>query len=187
MCFEIFFAECKKHSAKSFFAECQKKRSAKVSLPVPENNTRQTTWHSAKIRSPVVIAFLIVVVGVNMSTNYFYLLMHMPFLVILMCRDHSYCILIHVHRNVFVMSVLTYLFYRHGVNNNKNYIAYFAFTTGDRLFAECQVVSRVLFFGHSTKTPLPSVFFLTLGKELLCRVLFFLHSVKKISKHILKQ
>ena len=57
------------------------------------------------------IAFLIVVVGVNMSTDYFYLLMHMPFLVILMCRDHSYCLLIHVHRNAFVMSVLTYLFY----------------------------------------------------------------------------
>ena len=32
-------------------------------------------------------------------------------------------------------------------------------TTGDRLFAECQVVCRVLFFGHSAKTPLPSVFF----------------------------
>ena len=55
--------------------------------------------------------FLILVVGVNMSRDYFYLLMHMLFLVILMCRDHSYWILIHVHRNVFVMSVLTYLFY----------------------------------------------------------------------------
>jgi len=43
-------------------------------------------------------------------------------------------------------------------------------TTGDRLFAECQVVCRVLFFGHSPKTPLPSVF-LTLDKEPLCRVL----------------
>jgi len=45
------------------------------------------------------------------------------------------------------------------------------YTTGDRLFAECQVVCRVLFFGHSAKTPLPSVF-LTLGKEALCRVFF---------------
>ena len=86
------------------------------------------------------------------------------------------------------------------------------YTTGDRLFAECQVICRVLFFGHSAKTPLPSVFFdtrqrgslpsvffntrqrislpsvfFTLGKELLCRVLFFWHSAKKISKHILKQ
>ena len=58
-------------------------------------------------------------------------------------------------------------------------------TTGDRLFAECQVVCRVFFFGHSAKTSLPSVFFdtrqrgsllsifLTLGKEPLYRVLFF--------------
>ena len=57
-------------------------------------------------------------------------------------------------------------------------------TTGDRLFAECQVDCRVLFFGHSAKTSLPSVFFdtrqrgflpsvfLTLGKEAVCRVFF---------------
>jgi hypothetical protein len=51
------------------------------------------------------------VVGVNTSRDYFYLLMYMLFLVILMCRYYSYWILIHVHRNVFVMSVVTYLFY----------------------------------------------------------------------------
>ena len=70
MCFEIFCAECqkktlgkealcrvlKKHSAKSLFAECQKKTLGKgVFAECPKNNTRQTTWHSAKSRSPVVI------------------------------------------------------------------------------------------------------------------------------------
>ena len=53
-----------------------------------------------------------------------------------------------------------------------SYYNHIGITTEDRLFAECQVVCRVLFFGHSAKTPLPSVFF-TLGKEALCRVFFF--------------
>ena len=73
------------------------------------------------------------------------------------------------------------------------------YTTGDRLFAECQVVCRVLFFGHSAKTPLPSVFSDTQQRGSLPSVffdtrqraslpsVFFLHSAKKISKHILKQ
>ena len=52
-----------------------------------------------------------------------------------------------------------------------SYYNHIGITTEDRLFAECQVVCRVLFFGHSAKTPLPSVFF-TLGKEALCRVFF---------------
>ena len=54
MCFEIFFAECKKnntrqisslpsvkkkHSAKKLFAECQKKHSAKAALPSAQNTT----------------------------------------------------------------------------------------------------------------------------------------------------
>ena len=79
-----------------------------------------------------------------------------------------------------------------------SYYNHIGITTEDRLFAECQVVCRVLFFGHSAKTPLPSVF-LTLGKEASLPSVFFdtrqrislpivfLHSAKKISKHILKQ
>ena len=49
-----------------------------------------------------------------------------------------------------------------------------------RWFAECS-------FSGTRQIRFCRVFFLTLGKELLCRVLFFLHSAKKISKHILKQ
>ena len=91
MCFEIFFAECqKKHSAKKLFAECQKKHSAKslfaecqkktlgkgVFAECPKNNTRQTTWHSAKSRSPVVIELTLNVLlykkicgGIHFSTT----------------------------------------------------------------------------------------------------------------------
>ena len=47
-------------------------------------------------------------------------------------------------------------------------------TTGDRLFAECQVVCRVLFFGHSAKTPLTSVFFDTRQRSSLPSVFFTL-------------
>ena len=66
--------------------------------------------------------------------------------------------------------------------DNENNVA---ITTGDQLFAECQVVWRVLFFGHSAKTPLPSVFFdtrqrsslpsvfLTLGKQASLPSVFF--------------
>ena len=44
----------KKHSANSLFAECQKKTLGKgIFAECPKNNTRQTTWHSAKSRSPV--------------------------------------------------------------------------------------------------------------------------------------
>ena len=51
------------------------------------------------------------------------------------------------------------------VERNASYMEYTPYiTTGDRLFAECQVVCRVLFFRHSAEQPLPSVFF-TLGKE----------------------
>ena len=76
MCFEIFFAECKKkHSTKSFLKKHSTKKSVKkntrqrASLPsvkktlgkgvfaeCPKNNTRQTISHSAKSRSPVVMA-----------------------------------------------------------------------------------------------------------------------------------
>ena len=46
----------KKYSANSLFAECQKKTLGKgVFAECPKKNTRQTTWHSAKSRSPVVI------------------------------------------------------------------------------------------------------------------------------------
>jgi hypothetical protein len=63
-------------------------------------------------------------------------------------------------------------------------------TTGIQLFAECQIIRRVLFSGsrqrsslpsakektlgkkHLAKGFLPSVLFLTLGKEILCRVFF---------------
>ena len=64
-----------------------------------------------------------------------------------------------------------------------------AFTTGDRLFAKCQVDCRVFFFGHSAKSffvecgkkhsakkLLCRVYFLTLGKEALCRVTEKKHS-----------
>ena len=45
-------------------------------------------------------------------------------------------------------------------------------TTGDQLFAECQVVCRVLFFWHSAKTPLPRVFFDTRQRRSLPSVFF---------------
>ena len=42
MCFEIFFAQCKKkHSTKSFFVECQKNTRQRASLPSVKKNTRQ--------------------------------------------------------------------------------------------------------------------------------------------------
>ena len=78
MWFEIFFAKCKKkHSAKKLFAECKKKKHSANSLfaeckktldkgifaECPKNNTRQTTWHSAKSRSPVVPQGHYVIVG----------------------------------------------------------------------------------------------------------------------------
>ena len=67
------------------------------------------------------------------------------------------------------------------------------YTTGNRHFAECQRLCRVYFIGHSANTvfaecqikytrqkkntrqnaSLPSAFFLALGKDVFCRVLFF--------------
>ena len=49
-----------------------------------------------------------------------------------------------------------------------------AISTGDRLFTECQVVCRVLFFGHSVKMSLPSVFFYTRQRSSLPSVFFTL-------------
>ena len=67
------------------------------------------------------------------------------------------------------------------VERNASYMEYTPYiTTGDRLFAECQVVYRVLFSGtrqrrlcrvfflHSAKC-----FFLHSAKKFLCRVFFF--------------
>jgi hypothetical protein len=50
-----------------------------------------------------------------------------------------------------------------------------AYTTGIRFFAECHVVCRVFFFGHSAKKTLGKEAALpsakkTLGKNILCRV-----------------
>ena len=68
MCFEIFFAQCKKNTrqraslpsvkktlGKELLCRVSKKTLGKgVFAECPKNNTRQTTWHSAKSRSLVV-------------------------------------------------------------------------------------------------------------------------------------
>jgi len=57
ICFEIFFAECKKITlGKEALCRVSKKTLGKGGFAeCPKNNTRQTTWHSAKSRSPVVV------------------------------------------------------------------------------------------------------------------------------------
>ena len=69
----------------------------------------------------------------------------------------------------------------------KHECQYFVYTTGNRHFAECRRLCRVYFIWHSAKTvfaecqikytrqnaSLPSAFFLALGKDVFCRVLFF--------------
>ena len=52
------------------------------------------------------------------------------------------------------------------VERNASYMEYTPYiTTGDRLFAECQVVYRVLFSGTRQSGLCRVFFFLTLGKE----------------------
>ena len=60
--------------------------------------------------------------------------------------------------------------------------ALYTLTTGDRLFAECQVVCRVLFSGTRQRR-LCRVFFLTLGKETLCRVFFLTLGKENFKAH----
>jgi hypothetical protein len=78
------------------------------------------------------------------------------------------------------------------INKETHLHRYSVGTTGIWLFGECQILCRVFYFGHSAKSSLPSatqkpsvkentrrrsslpsVLFLTLGKEFLCRVSFF--------------